>query len=195
LSIVERKDFVSELSSELKSELWGIQFDNYLSENSNLSDDQIQIINEFRSILSPKFFEYPLHSPEWDENVDKPLKALTKRMYELFPKETVRSLILVLGKDDNSLISYYQKTDQILGIKDSTCPNVETNTNSKSVRFKFASYKKTKTPGDCVCNTQHFNECYYPFNCGYSGPCLVRPGCGTLGRYPCNGTCVFGGES
>lgn len=195
LSISERKAFFKELTPELKSEIWKVQLGSYLSNHSDLTDEQRKAIESLIVFLKPQVYEIPQDHPEFEEKVNKPMKLLEKKMLEVFSREVVRELLNVLGGSQSAVSLNVERINFVSGLINPGCARTKQETNSwltkKEIQtqqpFKQTSFSFVQI--QCACSVRSSGDCFAG-NC-YFTSCSQQNWCGSFYLYVCNGECFI----
>jgi hypothetical protein len=164
--------------------------------------------------LTVEISEIPLDSPEWEENVNKPVQKLTKEVLEVFPHDVAREFLTVLGSSESPLSSNLKLINYVPRVNQSACSSADkkgnlllakkkSKTQQQSFSNNFASFKTKncncnnkketsanfKTVDDCECSTDS-DWCWLSAYCSPEG-CRIKQFCGTGLIYFCNGLCVY----
>lgn len=183
LTMSERRKVFSESSSEMKSELWKAHFRSYLSK-SDLTDAQKEVIQSALSWVSPRHYDIPKDSPEFEENVHKPAQRLEQKFKEVFSRELAREIVSLLGGPEPKTVGAATATSQPVVRK--IASSVENKKASGVSKSKPGAVSQSPT---CNCSTasDYCGEWYECHNEGCRRPFWDM--CGFMGLYTCNGEC------
>src|SRR5205085_4070361 len=97
LSMGDRRIVFNGLTPELKSELWKAHLRLHLSKHPDFTEKQRAAVQGAIALITPRLFEIPQSSPDWQTNVHEPVQRLTKKLLEVFTREDARELVTFLG--------------------------------------------------------------------------------------------------
>ena len=172
MSVAERKNTYRALSSSMKAAVWTHHFLTMLVQHPEFTSEQVSLIIEYLSLLTPEFFDVESFTPEWWTRVDAPLQELGKRTKAIFDPKLARTLFADLAgqSSERPLPSAHEPTtssEQAQGIKRKLTPN---------------------TPY-CECSTIS-DFCLSGYKCVQGGCYFTSQGCGLLWDYSCIGLCI-----
>ncbi len=101
-SMGERRNFFSKSSSVEKSNFWKIHLAYSFVKFPTLSKEQTSVILDTILLAKPKLYELDRKSPDWQNEVSKPIEAISNRALALFPKEIGVEIYLNLGGEETS---------------------------------------------------------------------------------------------
>jgi hypothetical protein len=169
MSMSDRKDTYRALSSSMKAAVWAHHLRKMLIEHPEFTSEQVGLINDFLTLLTPEFFEVESFTAEWWARIDAPLQELGKRAKTVFDSRLARAVFADLAGQSGEH-------------------------SSPSVREQSTSSDPTKrqlipnTPY-CECSTIS-DYCYTGYKCVQGGCYWTSAGCGLLWDYSCTGLCI-----
>ena len=167
LSMRDRKALFNGLTPELKSELWKAHLRLYLSKHLDFTEKQRAAVQGAIALITPRLFDIPQDSPDWQTNVHEPIQRLMRKILEVFPREVARELLTFLGGPEPQ-----QESNLMLTKKDLPA---------------FKPISRSVAQRDCTCSTRS-DWCSGETEC-LAGNCQATRGCGTFWLYSCNGEC------
>jgi hypothetical protein len=170
MSLADRKQGYRALSSSMKASVWAHHLRKMLVEHPEFTPEQVGLIKEYLSLLTPEFFQVESLTPEWWISVDAPLQQLGKRAKAIFDAETTRTMFADLAGRSVELPS-----DSVFA---------QTTTLSWPIKKKIVP----DTPY-CECSTAS-DFCLSGWKCVQGGCYFTSAGCGTLWAYSCTGLCI-----
>ncbi|HEX8073234.1 MAG TPA: bacteriocin fulvocin C-related protein [Pyrinomonadaceae bacterium] len=168
LSLSERRALFNDLTPEFKAEVWKTHLRVYLTSHPELNEKQREVVLSAIALITPRLYTFAEDSPEWQKNVDEPLRGLSQRFLEVFSRETAQPLLTVLGE-----AAAQEESSPVLIKK-------------PALTFKPTSHGVVN--GDCSCSTRS-DWCSGESECLKSACSESSWGCGTFGVYSCNGEC------
>lgn len=97
LPMRDRKTILNDLTPEAKSRLWKVHLRSYLSKHPELTEKQREAIQSVIALITPRLFEIPPDTPEFETEVVEQGQRLRKKFLELFPPKVVHELLEKLG--------------------------------------------------------------------------------------------------
>jgi len=161
LSMSKRRDVLEKLSAAEKSNLWKLHFTLHLVKIAQLSNQQMKIIIEAISILTPELYEIPKDDLEWEAKVNRPIQLFSSRAVSVFSKDEIAKIFSNFGGKTNSS-------------KDDTKDN--------HTELLDARCNCSRQWADCSGLSQCGGLCSVPPGGG---------SCGFGGLYVCNGICTL----
>lgn len=86
MSKQEQRVALARIQPAVKSALWRMNLDRFLSQHVELTDEQVAAIHAARAFLTPSHFMIVPGSPRWDEHV-RELAPIKERIRALLPDE------------------------------------------------------------------------------------------------------------
>jgi hypothetical protein len=166
-----RRAMMSALTPGDRADAWRAQFDRYLAAHTELSSEQIAVVEEAKALLTPAAFVPPLH-PDTRDRIDD----VFGRTVALLGPDAAKELFVTLGPADPG-------ADNALPIRQRLADSVRS--------WRVASARRT----DCNCNVEidtcdigqdPWLACSELYTCEFD---LNWPMCGPLWSWACTGWC------
>jgi hypothetical protein len=178
----ERRRALEELPSGTKASLWSHHLLTALAEHPEFTGEQRAVIREALSLVTLELFELEPSDPRWGPGVDQPLRRLKQRARAVFDSRTARELFLQMGPAAPEPVA-----DNAIGGR-----NFSLETRSRLANRRVAS---DSVFPDCECSVlsdwcTDWTGLGVRYCSNINSQCWFKnAGCGTLGRYACNGMC------
>lgn len=202
----DRKTILNDLTPEAKSRLWKVHLRSYLSKHPELTEQQREAIQSIIPLITPRLFEIPPDTPEFETEVVEQGQRLRKQFLELFPPKVVHELLEQLGgpeppkeSDRNDLqVPKGARSFQPSRRKNSASPRLI----NSSLRNTHRSNLRSTLQGAEFCECKKSStECEGFYGPGWTcedtgGACRQHRNCGWFGLEICDGVCFntgFGG--
>jgi len=90
----ERMGAFREMPSTMKAALWYHHLTTMEAEHPELSPEQRQIIEDFRSLLTPDVYDLSQSDPRFKSAIESPLEDIRRRAWAAFPRDLLVAVFL-----------------------------------------------------------------------------------------------------
>ena len=178
MKVRERTAALRQLPAGMQSAVWAHHLLTVLAENPELTPEQHAVVQEGLALMTPELFAIDSESPQWSQLVHEPLLRFTERARKVFPPRMARELFTQLGPEPRqaSVMERYAASRRTVANRTSGSPRLTT--------LNDAPPCECSVPSDwCDLSGFDYLECRNMW-------CVFAPtGCGTFGRYACEGLC------